>query len=245
MARMPLIGISGSMETKENKIFLLQAYFDAISNTGGIPVLLDPHMSQTAIAQCMEDLDGLMLAGGGDIGPWHYGQEPVEQIGEITPIRDSFEFELLRQAERLSPMPVLGICRGMQVMNVAAGGTLYQDLPTQHPNRDHGLLSHKQEQPYEVPTHEVHICRASLLYKQIALDSFMVNSMHHQAVDQLGMGYRLAAVGADGVAEAIEQPDHPFRLAVQWHPERLQDVLSHNLFAAFIRSAQAYKESKR
>lgn len=244
MASMPLIGISGSIETKKNKVFLLQAYFDAISGAGGIPLLLDPHMSSVAIAQCLPALDGILLAGGGDVGPWHFGQEPIPQIGEMTPIRDTFEFALLKEADRLSPMPVFGICRGMQVMNVAAGGTLYQDLATQHPSRTSGLLSHKQERPYEVPTHQVRIEKDSLLYRQIAMESCMVNSMHHQAVDRLGSGYRLTAVSEDGVAEAIEHEAHPFRVAVQWHPERLSDALSHNLFAAFIGSAQAYRREK-
>ncbi len=245
MPNMPLIGISGSMETKKNKVFLLQAYFDAISGAGGIPVLLNPQMSQSAVSECMEALDGLMLAGGGDVGPWHFGQDPVAEIGEITPIRDVFEFELLKQADRLSTMPVLGICRGMQVMNVAAGGTLYQDLPTQYPSREAALLCHQQEQPYEVPTHAVHIKKDSLLYRQIAQETCMVNSMHHQAVDALGSGYRLVAASDDGVAEAMEMPGHPFRLAVQWHPERIQDMLSHNLFATFIRSAQEYRRARR
>ncbi len=242
MEHMPLIGISGSME--EDKVFLLQAYFDAITAAGGIPLLLNPYMRGAAVSQLMNTLDGLMLAGGGDMEPKHFGQEPVKELGETTPVRDMLELELLEAAERLSPMPVLGICRGMQVMNVAAGGSLFQDLPTQHPKQENGLLTHLQTQPYEQPTHAVLLRKESLLCELAGQECCMVNSMHHQAVDRIGTGYDVIAAGEDGVVEAIQHTKYPFRLAVQWHPERLQDSLSKGLFAAFVRSATVYKRSK-
>lgn len=244
MDSMPLIGISGSIETKEPKVFLLQTYFNAISAAGGIPLLLNPHMSAEAIEQCMDVLDGLLLAGGGDVDPKHFGQEPVKEIGEIIPIRDSLEFALINAAERRNPMPVLGICRGLQVLNVAAGGSLYQDLPTQYPSCQVPLLSHSQNDSVQSTAHFVQIEHNSRLHGILETDSLAVNSMHHQAVDRVGNGYRVVAFSEDGVVEAIEHTTPVFRLAVQWHPERMNDPASRNLFEGFIACARQYRRSK-
>lgn len=244
MATMPLIGISGSIETKEPKVFLLQTYFNAVSAAGGIPLLLNPHMSEAAIEQCMDVLDGLLLAGGGDVDPRHFGQEPVQEIGEIIPIRDSLEFALIKAADRRSPMPILGICRGLQVLNVAAGGTLYQDLPTQYPAEGTQLLKHSVDDAVNATAHNVQLEPACRLYELLRAETLAVNSMHHQAVEQTGNGYRAVAFSEDGVVEAIEHTGHPFRLAVQWHPERMTDPASRRLFEGFIASAQQYRRSK-
>lgn len=245
MATMPLIGISGSIETKEPRVFLLQTYFNAISRAGGIPLLLNPHMSEAAIEQCMDALDGLLLAGGGDVDPRHFGQEPVKEIGEIIPIRDQLEFALIKAADSRRPMPILGICRGLQVLNVAAGGSLYQDLPTQYPAKAAPLLSHSQDDSVNATAHSVQLETDSRLHSLLGAERLEVNSMHHQAVDRPGSGYRVVAHSEDGVAEAIEHTGHPFRLAVQWHPERMTDAASLRLFQGFIDSALQYRRSKK
>lgn len=245
MATMPLIGISGSIETKEPRVFLLQTYFNAVSRAGAIPLLLNPHMSNAAIEQCMDALDGLLLAGGGDVDPRHFGQEPVKEIGEIIPIRDQVEFALIKAADSRRPMPILGICRGLQVLNVAAGGSLYQDLPTQYPTKDTALLNHSQEDSVNPTAHSVQLKSDSMLHKLLGAKALAVNSMHHQAVERPGSGYRVVAHSEDGVVEAIEHTDHPFRLAVQWHPERMTDEASLRLFDGFIESAKQYGGSKR
>lgn len=245
MATMPLIGISGSIETKEPKVFLLQTYFNAVSAAGGIPLLLNPHMSKDAIEQCMDVLDGLLLAGGGDVDPRHFGQEPVKEIGEIIPVRDSLEFALIKAADCRRPFPILGICRGLQVLNVAAGGTLYQDLPTQYIAEGTQLLKHSQDDTANATAHHVQVESASRLHGLLGADTLAVNSMHHQAVERIGICYRAVAYSEDGVVEAIEHTDHPFRLAVQWHPERMTDPASRRLFEGFIASAQQYRRSKK
>ncbi len=243
MEGMPLIGISGSMECKERKSFLLQAYFDAISRHGGIPVLLNPYMTGEALRQCLQALDGLMLAGGGDVEPLHFGQEAIPQLGETTPVRDTLEFALLKEAFTLK-MPVFGICRGLQVMNVAAGGTLYQDLNTQHPERAAALLQHKQTEPYETATHSVAVQQDSFLSALSDAECCMVNSMHHQAIEQVAQSYCVAATAPDGVVEAIQHRQLASWTAVQWHPERLEDALSNRLFDQLIRNATAYRRNK-
>lgn len=245
MKRRPVIGISGSMEPQKRKVFLLQAYFDAVSRAGGLPVLLDPAADEQAIREYASLLDGLMLAGGGDVEPQHFGQDPIEQLGETTPLRDRFELALLKEAARAG-LPVFGICRGLQVMNVAAGGTLYQDLKTQHPESGFCLLEHKQQEAYEIPSHEVTIMQNSLLssLNAGAGDNAMVNSMHHQAIARVSPEYRVTAVGRDGVIEAIEHRSRQNWFAVQWHPERLEDRLSRSLFETFVGFAAVYREEK-
>ncbi len=243
MKRMPVIGISGSMEVNKKKVFLLQDYFDAVSRAGGLPVLLNPAADEAAIRQYADVLDGLLLAGGGDVEPKRFGRTPIEQLGETTPPRDRFEFALLKEAARIN-LPVFGICRGLQVMNVSSGGTLYQDLKSQHPESGHGLLEHKQPEAYEIPTHAAVLQPDSLLYFLHKAETAMVNSMHHQAVEDVAPDYRVTAVSSDGVVEAIEHRTRKDWFAVQWHPERLENSLSRSLFSTFVSCAQRYREAK-
>jgi len=240
---MPLIGISGSMNDAEKQVFLVRAYMQAILNVGGMPVLLSPDMNDCAIEACVRMLDGLMLAGGGDVVPKRFGEEPIAELGETTPVRDDFELRILPLVMQ-NKMPVLGICRGIQVMNVALGGTLYQDLPAQYQPKGSALLAHQQSQPYETPSHSVLVDQTSLLYRLTGQDCLPVNSMHHQAAKHIATELRIAAKAEDGVVEALECPHFPFFLGVQWHPERLSDDASRSLFKGFADAAAEYRRYK-
>lgn len=241
---MPMIGISGSMNDAENQVFLVRSYMKSLLNAGGIPVLLSPDMDESAMSACIQQLDGVLLAGGGDVEPCHFGEVPIPALGETTPVRDQFELHLLPMAIQLH-MPVLGICRGIQVMNVALGGTLYQDLSTQYRPAHSPLLSHQQAAPYETASHSVHISPSSLLYQFTHQEQLQVNSMHHQAVKQLSPALEVAALSEDGVVEALEHKELPFFLGVQWHPERLPDSSSQKLFSGFVCACQDYRRKKQ
>lgn len=234
----PLIGVSGSLSKDETQSFLLRCYMQRLTDAGAIPLLLSPDMTNEQIAHCAEQLDGLMLAGGNDADPALYHEEPHPALGEVSPLRDRLEV-LLIPAFLRKEKPIFGICRGIQLLNAALGGSLYQDLPAQFPSgSDHPRINHSQPAPYSVPAHSVQIDRASMLYRIIQADELPVNSMHHQAVKATAPGLVPCAVSPDGVIEAVELPDKPFVLGVQWHPERLRDDASQKLFAAFADAAR-------
>ena len=239
----PLIGISGSLNDAEKQVFLVRAYMQAILGAGGIPVLLSPEMTGETLSECLDRLDGLMLAGGGDVVPERYGQSAIPELGETTPLRDTFELSILPMAIDRA-IPVLGICRGIQVLNVALGGTLYQDLATQHPAKTCGLLPHQQTQPYETPTHGVQVEADSLLCRLLDSQHCLVNSMHHQAADTVAPALRIVARAEDGVIEGLAHPGLPFFVGVQLHPERLDDTASKGLFSGFVQAAKAHRREK-
>ena len=184
--------------------------------------LSDPERAVQEALTC----DGLLLPGGGDMDPQFYGQERIPACGEPNLLRDAAEPPLLR-AFLAADKPVLGICRGIQVMNVVLGGTLYQDIkPFAHvPHNDH-----------RAKIHTVTVRRGTKLEQILGQDTVLVNSQHHQAVDRIGPGLTLAALSEDGIVEAIEKPDAKFCLGVQWHPEWLSaaDPAMQGLFDAFV-----------
>ena len=168
--------------------------------------------------EALDGLDALVLTGGGDVDPQHYGETPHPTFSPAEPGRDAFELALARAALDRG-MPLLAICRGVQVLNVAAGGSLVQDIETQVP----GALVHRVETTPSAIAHEVWVATGSalarLLADRIEGDALLVNSRHHQAVKQLAPGFVASATAPDGVIEAIERPDLPFCVGVQWHPE--------------------------
>lgn len=233
----PLIGICGSVDKDESRQFILRDYMRVVAEAGGAPLLLSMDMTAAELAACAARLDGLLLAGGGDIAPALYGQAPIAQLGEVSALRDEAETAMLK-AFLPTRKPLLGICRGIQMLNVALGGTLYQDLGVQY-RQPNGLppLNHQQAEPYSQPCHRVTLEPASLLSRLLGETTLTVNSMHHQAVWALAPGCAVVARGEDGVIEAVELAELPFGLAVQWHPERLRDEASRRLFAAFVGAA--------
>jgi len=219
----PLIGIpSRSDQTSRSSTPIFtqnRAYVEAVAIASGAPVLIPLNLDEEALRAIYERLDGLLLAGGGDLDPKHYGEAIHEKCGKPDEARDVVELTLARWS-LAEGLPVLGICRGIQVLNVAAGGTLYQDIASQVP----GSLKHHDLGPdhsRRYRAHQVTVNGASHLAAILGQRRVGVNSMHHQTVKDLAPGFRVVARATDGVIEAIEGHDHPFAVAVQWHPEEL------------------------
>jgi putative glutamine amidotransferase len=180
-------------------------------------------------------LDALLLTGGGDVDPARYGQPPHPTVYEICAARDDLELDLTRRALD-EGLPFLAICRGIQVLNVALGGTLVQDVAS----ATGSLIQHSQKDKRSVPTHAVKVDTASRLAGILGCAALEVNSLHHQSIDRPGDGLRIVAHAPDGVAEGAEVPAHSFAVAVQWHPEELvgQDAAARNLFDALVDAAR-------
>lgn len=238
----PLIGLTCSTRWEKDwdrttelaADFLFRNYAQAVLAAGGWPVMLPTLSSADYIELLAKRLDGLVLTGGVDIDPLSYGQNPQPGLGTVDPDRDALELMLARKAADHG-LPTLGICRGAQVVNVALGGTLYQDVPTQLDRN----ANHQQAEPRHRPSHAVQVEPGTRLYQLIGRDEIMVNSGHHQAVCDVANGLMVSARASDGVIEALEMPEHPFLLAVQWHPEGTAhfDEPSARLFAGLVTAA--------
>lgn len=216
-------------------------YVEAVAEAGGVPVVLPPVVEPGATEDLLDGMDGLLLSGGSDLDPGYYGEVPVPELGVTIPERDAFEIALLEHALRRK-IPIFGICRGMQILNVALGGTLYQDLPSQ---MDHMvLLGHRQETPKWQPTHEVHVDGSSKVAGILGTAELKVNSYHHQAVKGLASGLVAVASSPDGVIEAVESTELSTRwmVGVQWHAEAMRDAgpEHRNLFEAHVLAAERY-----
>jgi putative glutamine amidotransferase len=216
-------------------------YVEGVAAAGGVPVVLPPLVEPRAAEALLDGMDGLLLSGGSDLDPTYYGEEPVPELGVTIPERDAFEIALLEHALRRS-IPIFGICRGMQVLNVALGGTLYQDLPSQ---MDHMvLLGHRQETPKWQPTHEVRVDEDSRIATIMGTAELKVNSYHHQAVKELASGLVAVASSPDGVIEAVEstEPSKRWMIGVQWHAEAMRDAGPEHrkLFEAHVLAAERH-----
>lgn len=224
----PLIGITGDIEDRNGKTYLYidLRYGKMVEEAGGIPVLLHPAES---IGEVVSKIDGLLLSGGEDIHPRYYGEEPQYPMTLSPDLRTEFETSLLKESMEKS-IPVLGICHGMQLINVVLGGSLYQDLPLQKSDVMEHRLKDKR--------HLVDVDGDSLLYRIFGIGEIDVTSTHHQAVKEIGKGLESCATARDGVVEAFEKPDYPFLMAVQWHPEKDPDEVSRRLFSSFIKSCK-------
>jgi putative glutamine amidotransferase len=236
--RRPIIGITtyGPTAPSEGELpafSLPSRYVDAVVAAGGAPVLLGASALPTEDA--LEMLDALIVAGGGDISPDVYGGRAHETIYSVNPARDSFELRLTRAALERRDLPTLGICRGMQIMNIALGGDLTPHLPDVYGE----AVPHRL--PPRVPTtHSVRIERAGVFAEIFPDAELPVCSWHHQAVRALGRGLRATAHASDGVIEAVVVDDHPFALGVQWHPEMqaAEDPRQLRVFEALVERAR-------
>lgn len=227
----PIIGITCKIEGEKDWLYLPQSYAKAIEAAGGMPLLLPYPEDADRISQLIQLVDGLLLSGGVDLDPSYFGEQPHPALGEISPQRDAVELALAREALQ-ADLPVFAICRGVQLLNVAAGGTLVQDIPSQIAK----AIKHSQKAPEWHPTHRVRLEKDSLLAKALGAEEVAVNSYHHQAVKSPAPGFRITAVAPDGVAEGLESGGHTFVLGVQWHPEGMwqKDSQSLKLFKSFV-----------
>ncbi|MDE0582594.1 gamma-glutamyl-gamma-aminobutyrate hydrolase family protein [Planococcus sp. A6] len=229
----PIIGITASKELGKDEYNVELADTEAIVRAGGLPIML-PHIEgQAELEELAEHIDGLFLAGGWDIDPTLFGEEPHPGLGVIIPSRDRFELELLEKVMEKNK-PVLAICRGAQILNIAAGGDMYQDTPSQ---LEGNLLQHQQRAPKEHGSHFVEVAEGSLLHRLTDSLKLKVNSRHHQSNRHVPEHYLVSGIASDGVIEAIESKEHGFALGLQWHPEnmaRAGDVASLRIFEGFV-----------
>ena len=239
----PLIGISCSMGqaiysmTQDNVPQLQHRlgdnYVKAVMEAGGIPVLLPNSTDLSCVEEIAAGLDGFLLSGGGDVDPALFGQRATAQLGAVTPRRDDFELALARYLLNETDKPVLGICRGIQVMNVAMGGTLHIDLPSD------GKLCHSLSMyPRNVRSHDIRIAPQTRLEAIMEGVTGRVNSFHHQAIRDIAECFKVSAVSEDDVVEAVEMAGDRFVVGVQWHPEELTEFPeARNLFRSFVEAA--------
>jgi len=233
----PLIGITTHPSTAgagpADQLPAQAAYVRAIAEAGGVPVHIPLSLMEYDLAVLFDRLDGLLLSGGGDIDPALYGALPSTSLRGVDAARDRTELVLARWAATRGK-PLLGICRGLQVVNVACGGTLIQDIGAEHA----GALDHDgPDRPPSSLAHPVRLEAASLLGRLLLQDPLETNSAHHQAIKALGRGLSVAAWSRDEIIEAVEVAGHPWGVAVQWHPERLLERSeSRALFSAFIQA---------
>lgn len=216
-------------------VALAEAYVNALAEAGASPVLIPTNLDENRLAALFSRLDGIVFTGGGDIHPAFYRTDEHPKVNEIDTARDRTEFYLLKRVIE-EGKPFLGICRGIQLVNVGLGGTLYADIADQVP----GALRHDwyPDWPRDHLAHPVRVESNSLLGKLLNQTEIHVNSLHHQAIAQLAPRLKSTAHAPDGIIEGIELPDHPFGLAVQWHPEWLTAYTPmRTLFAAFVEAA--------
>jgi putative glutamine amidotransferase len=227
----PIIGVTASLVS--GKITINQDVLTSVLMAGGIPYILPYTKDMSTLENILTNINGLLLSGGVDIDPTFFGEEPIPGLGEIMPERDDLEFALIERSLQ-SNLPILAICRGIQMLNVAAGGNMYQDIYSQKAE----VLQHSQRAPRTHLSHFVQIKEKTLLRAISGSDYFKVNSFHHQAVKDPAPGFVISAISSDGVVEAIESQKHRFVLGVQWHPENLTafDDISKRIFNSFIHS---------
>ncbi len=243
--RLPVIAVTtwGEAVSERPPRFVgSRAYFEAVEAAGGAPLGLSP---LSGPLRTLYDLaDGVLLTGGGDVDPKYYGEDPLPQLGAVDPERDTAELALARWALEENK-PLLAICRGEQVLNVACGGSLYQDLPTQHPeglnhneSRDRGIAG--------LATHSLEVVKGTRLADAIGEGVHPANTHHHQAVKALGRGLMVSGCSEDGVVEAIESEEHSWAVGIQCHPEMMwrEHSWAERVFEAFVAEARYYSTNE-
>ena len=238
----PIIGITCTATDSNESHGISVSYIDAVEHSGGTPILLPLPQSDLCVADFLNLIDGLLLSGGVDVDPFLYGEEPQPKMGKIDVSRDRVEMLLIPKALEMN-IPILGICRGIQVLNVAAGGTLHQDIYTD----SKAALKHSQNAPEWYGTHAIHIQEGSRLLDILGQPMIRVNSFHHQAVKDVAPDFVVSAVASDDVIEGMESTCHNFVVGVQCHPEGMWKNTPPiaNLFAEFVKAAETYKQQRK
>jgi putative glutamine amidotransferase len=234
----PLIGVSGVVRTWDgaDRTGVNAAYVQALVAAGGVPLVLSPLLGASLATRALDGVDGLLLTGGEDVDPSWYGAAPSPLLSPPSRERDLFELALFAVA-RQRELPILGICRGIQLINVALGGTLYQDLPSERPD----AVNHRVEGARDIRSHRIRLQPRSRAAKALGTTSLTANSSHHQAIKDLAPGLLATGWTEDELVEAAETPaDAPWLLAVQWHPEEMHAdarAPERGLFAALVQEA--------
>ncbi|SRR5579875_146095 len=237
----PIIGITLDIEPGPPAAARVQtAYYEAICRTGGIPVLIPP-LPDHDLHPLLERVDGLVLIGGNDYSPSLYGEQPHQAVIPIDPRREEFDLRLSTYAINQTRLPILGICGGLQILNISLGGSLFQDIPSQLPG---STVKHSKENGWleGFQKHHVTIDPASQLSRIYGVAAIDVASSHHQAVKELGAGLVASSHAEDGVIESVELPGRGFTVGVQWHPER-DFQTNRRLFEQFVAAAAASKQA--
>lgn len=227
----PIVGVMPLWDDEKDSMWMLPGYMEGIRQAGGIPIMFPFLTNEQDLQQLIRMCDGFLFTGGHDVSPDVYHEKPMEGIIDCCEKRDRMETIILKEAIS-ADKPVLGICRGIQFINAVLGGTLYQDLPTQHSSK----VEHHQKPPYDEPIHKVTIAAGSPLHKCLETDELSVNSCHHQAIKTVSPELMVMATSPDGIVEAVYRPDSRFLWAVQWHPEfsYRTDANSMRIFKAFV-----------
>lgn len=224
-----IVAVSATRRTDQGRerVALNTAYVDALARVGLVPIVVPPTLDPAAACAVLDRVQGLVLSGGEDVEPARYGATPHPQLEETDPARDAVELALIAGAERRA-LPVLAICRGIQILNVALGGTLFQDLASERP----GPIDHADR----TARHALRIEAHTRLHAALGGAAPTVNTRHHQAIRDVAPGLRVTAWAADGVIEGVERRDRgaPWTLAVQWHPEEDREVAVFGSFAEAI-----------
>ena len=240
MGKRPVIGISASRSEEKHQLLLTETYLNAVWRAGGLPMVLPSTITQeNAVDELLDRVDGVLLSGGIDVHPRRFGEEIHPACGAIDETRDAFELTLTRRAIERG-MPVFGICRGIQVIAVALGGTLFQDIesqlgiPTSH---------HRQEPPYDDYKHAVRFKEGGLLERITGTTIMLTNSMHHQSVKDAGDQLIIEGITTDGIIEAVSMKGNEAVFGVQFHPEHLDGFSDHaaRMFTYFVEKAAAYR----
>ena len=235
----PIIGILPEVDN-ERESKLVETYVRAVEHVGGVPIILPYTDDTVTIGRYIDLCDGFILSGGCDVDPCHYGEPPSGLCGEIQPYRDELEFKLL-DALIGGKQPLLAICRGIQVLNVALGGTLWQDIPSECPSQ----IRHSQSEPKMKPSHSVTVLPGTPLYELTGKRELVANSFHHQAIKRLGVGLKIMARATDGTVEGVYLEGAQYVRGYQWHPERLvfSDGDNEAIFRDFVLAAAKAKQT--
>lgn len=237
----PIVGITAEVK-EDGSYFMPAVYPKAVTQAGGIPVLI-PLVPEENLEALCEQIDALFVTGGEDIDPAYYGQDPHVHLGKIAPRLDAMEHALVQKMLELDK-PYIGVCRGLHMLNVATGGSLYQSI---HSQREESVMQHKQQAERTHRSHTVIVEKDSRMYDMLQEDEFRVNSYHHQACHEVNGPLKIVARAKDGIIEGVESTEHSFVFGFQWHPEEFAldgDEPSKRVFKAYIEAAKKRKEKK-